>query len=112
MTALGEFARSYYGYTPTVKKEITAEDIKTAISENHPVLVPVMTHSLQNSMYGPETTYHVLFIKGYDATGVITNDAGVGNGPNHHYTWEILMSAIDAQTPSMGVGREMLYLTK
>jgi len=112
MTTLGDFARSYYGYKPTVKKEITAEDIERAISEGHPVLVPVMTHSLQNSMYGPETTYHVLFIKGYDATGVITNDAGVGNGPSKHYTWEILWQAIDAQRAEMKVGREMLYLAK
>lgn len=112
MTALGEFAKSYYGYTPTVQKNITAENIRQAISDGHPVIVPVMTHSLQNSMYGPETTYHVLFIKGYDATGVITNDAGVGNGPNHHYDWAVLWQAIDAQTPIMGVGREMLYLTK
>lgn len=112
MTALGDFARNYYGYTPTVKQGITAEDIKKAISSDHPVLVPVMTHSLQNSMYGPQTTYHVLFIKGYDTTGVITNDAGVGNGPNKHYTWEILWQAIDAQKAEMKVGREMLYLTK
>jgi hypothetical protein len=112
MTALGDFAKSYYGYTPIVKKNIVADDIKRALFDGYPVIVPVMTHSLQNSMYGPETTYHVLFIKGYDATGVITNDAGVGNGPNHHYTWEILWQAIDAQTPKMGAGREMLYLTK
>lgn len=112
MTALGEFARSYYGYTPTVLKNITAEDIKVAVSDGHPVIVPVMTHSLENTMYGPVSVYHVLLIKGYDATGVITNDAGVGNGPNHHYTWEILWQAIDAQTAKMNQGREMLYLTK
>lgn len=112
MTALGAFVQSYYGYTPTVKKDITAEDIKVAIAAGHPVIVPVMTHSLLNSMYGPVSVYHVLLIKGYDATGVITNDAGVGNGPDHHYTWEILWQAIDAQTAKMGQGRELLYLTK
>jgi uncharacterized protein YvpB len=112
MTELGQFAKGFYGYTPVVEKNITTENIKKAISDGHPVIVPVMTHSLQNSMYGAETTYHVLFVKGYDAAGVYTNDAGVGNGPNKHYTWEILWQAIDAQAPIMGAGREMLYLTK
>jgi hypothetical protein len=112
MTALGNFARSYYGYTPTVKKNITQNDIEEAIFGGHPVVVPVMTHSLGNNMYGPVSVYHVLLIKGYDATGVITNDAGVGNGVNHHYDWAILWQAIDAQTAKMNQGRDMLYLTK
>lgn len=112
MTALGAFAQSYYGYKPVVEKDITAENIKKAVSDGHPVIVPVMTHSLQNTMYGPVSVYHVLLIKGYDANGVITNDAGVGNGVNKHYTWDILWQAIDAQTVKMGQGREMLYLTK
>jgi len=112
MTALGEFARSYYGYTQTVKANITAEDIKEAVSAGHPVIVPVMTHSLENSMYGPISVYHVLLIKGYDAAGVITNDAGVGNGVDKHYDWNILWQAIDAQTAKMGQDRDMLYLTK
>lgn len=112
MTALGAFAQSYYGYTPHVEKGITADNIKRAVSSGNPVIVPVMTHSLENKMYGPYTTYHVLLIKGYDATGVITNDAGVGNGVGKHYDWNILWQAIDAQTASMGAGRELLYLTK
>jgi len=112
MTALGNFAKSYYGYTPTVKHNITQDDIEEAIASGHPVVVPVMTHSLQNNMYGPVSVYHVLLIKGYDATGVITNDAGVGNGVDHHYDWAVLWQAIDAQTAKMNQGRDMLYLTK
>jgi len=112
MTALGDLAKSYYGYTPTVTKNITADDIKEAIAAGHPVIVPVMTHSLENSMYGPVTVYHVVLIKGYDETGVFTNDAGVGNGPNHHYDWNVLWQAIDAQTAKMNQGREMLYLVR
>jgi len=112
MSALGTFASNYYGYTPTVKKGIVENDIKTAIVTGHPVIVPVMTHSLENNMYGPSSVYHVLLIKGYDTTGVITNDAGVGNGVNKHYSWNILWQAIDAQTTKTGQGREMLYLTK
>ena len=109
---LGKFAADYYGLKSTVKNNITELDIKKAISAGSPVLLPVMTHSLQNTMYGPYSVYHILLIKGYDATGVITNDAGVGNGQNHHYDWNILWQAIDAQTAKMNQGRTMLVLTK
>ncbi len=111
MDALGKFARDYYSYNYQTL-EANEINIKTAITESKPVIVPVMTHSLQNNMYGRYTVYHVLLIKGYDATGVITNDAGVGNGQNHHYDWNILWGAIDAQTTKMGQGRVMLTLSK
>ena len=110
--ALGKFANDYYGLKPIVKTNITDIDIKEAISAGSPVLVPVMTHSLENSMYGAYSVYHILLIKGYDSTGVITNDAGVGNGQNYHYDWNILWQAIDAQTYKMRQGRVILTLTK
>lgn len=112
MDALGKFAHDYYGFSYHVSTNITENDIKTAIYDGSPVVVPVMTHSLQNNMYGPYTVYHVLLVKGYDTTGVITNDAGVGNGQNHHYNWDILWQAIDAQTSKMSQGRTMLTLSK
>ncbi len=111
MEALGKFAKEYYGFNyKTAAADETS--IKTAIASGNPVVVPVMTHSLQNSMYGPVSVYHVLLIKGYDATGVITNDAGVGNGPDHHYDWNILWQAIDSQTSKMNQGRVMLTISK
>ncbi|MEI6266782.1 MAG: C39 family peptidase [bacterium] len=112
MDTLGKFAANYYGLKPVVKKDIGEADIKRALATGSPVLVPVMTHSLQNSMYGPYTVYHILLIKGYDAAGVITNDAGVGNGVNKHYSWDILWQAIDAQTAKMNQSRTMLILSK
>lgn len=106
--ALGQFAKDYYGYTPARKTNITAEDIKRAIFEKKPVLVPVMTHSLKNPHYGPNDTYHILVITGYDKSGVTTNDAGVKEGQNYRYTWKVLFGAIDAQ--KVAPGREMLTL--
>lgn len=111
MEALGKFANEYYGYK-FMTTDATEANIKRALANGSPVIVPVMTHSLLNNMYGPYTVYHVLLLKGYDATSVITNDAGVGNGPDHHYDWNILFSAIDAQTPKMNQGRVMLTLAK
>jgi len=110
--AMGKFMKEYYGHNYKTFKNITAEDIKREVSAGHPVVVPVMTHSLNNPYYGRENSYHVLLIKGYKAEGVITNDAGVKEGENYFYTWDTLFKAIDAQTPKMGQGREMVTLTK
>jgi len=109
---VGKLAAGYWGYKYEVTKGITAENIKKAVAEGHPVLVPVMTHGLANPHYGPNTTYHILVIKGYDATGVITNDAGVKEGQSYHYIWEILWRAVDQQTPKMSQGRDMLIVSK
>jgi uncharacterized protein YvpB len=112
MTAVGELAKNYYGYKYEVKKNITADDIKSAIASGKPVMVPVITHGLQNPHYGRTPTYHILVIIGYDSTGVITNDTGVKEGRNWHYSWQVLWQAIDAQTAEMKQGRDMLTLSK
>ncbi len=109
---IGKFAAEYYGYNYEYKENITDYDIKLAINQGYPVIVPVMTHSLYNPNYGAHTVYHVLLIKGYDSTGVITNDAGVKEGENWHYTWDVLFGAIDAQTSQMGQGRVMVVIKK
>jgi len=109
---LGQMAKDYYGYNYRVEKNITIETIKKSLYEGKPVLVPVITHGLQNPHYGPKPTYHILVIKGYDGNGVITNDAGVKEGRNYHYSWTVLWQAIDAQTAKMNQGRDMLTVTK
>ncbi len=109
---LGKFANDYYKYKYSIVNNGTKENIKELISQGSPVLVPVMTHSLENPHYGRDNTYHILLIKGYDSLGVITNDAGIKDGKDYHYTWEVLFSAIDAQTKIMSQGRELLTLSK
>lgn len=107
---LGKFANEYYGYKYEVFENITKEDIMSQIQSGRPVIVPVITHALGNPNYGANPAYHMLLIKGYKNTGVITNDAGVSQGRNWFYTWNTLFSAIDAQTPKMGQGRTMIII--
>lgn len=108
--ALGKFNKSYYGHSYTVFDKIGIADIKREIAKGNPVIVPVMTHSLENPNYGPENSYHVLMIKGYDKGGVITNDAGITQGRNRYYSWKVLFGAIDAQESKMHQGRIMLIV--
>jgi hypothetical protein len=106
----GQLAQQYYGYKYQVI-DINPDSIRRAIADGHPVLVPVMTHALQNPHYGPMTVYHEVLIKGYTDKGVVTNDAGVQEGKDWFYSWSILLSAIDAQTPKMHQGRVGLILS-
>jgi hypothetical protein len=106
----GQLAKAYWGYHYQVFPA-TIDSIKQAVAAGHPVVVPVMTHSLQNPHYGPKTVYHEVLIKGYDARGVIANDAGVMQGKNWYYSWDIIFAAIDAQTPKMNQGRLALVVT-
>jgi hypothetical protein len=108
---IGQLAQQYYGYDYQVS-DATQANIEAALAAGHPVVVPVMTHSLLNPNYGPNTVYHVVLIKGFEPGGVVTNDAGVMQGKNWFYSWSVLFSAIDAQTPRMGQGRMMLVVYK
>jgi len=109
---IGKLAGDYYGYKYHVTEDVMADHIKQEITEGNPVMVPVITHGLSNPHYGSQPTYHILVIKGYNANGVITNDAGVKEGRDYFYTWDILWQAIDAQSRQMNQGRDILVVTK
>lgn len=107
----GQFAQAYYNYHYAVLPA-TVDTITAQLAAGHPVIVPVMTKSLQNNHYGRGDVYHEVLIKGYTPDGVVTNDAGVQEGKDWFYSWNILFGAIDAQAQKMGQGRVALVLTK
>jgi hypothetical protein len=107
---MGQLAQAYWGHKYQVIT-VSETSIKEEIAAGHPVIVPVMTHSLQNSHYGPKTVYHVLLIKGYSPTGVVTNDPGIAQGKDWFYSWSVILGAIDAQTPKMNQGRVGLVVS-
>ncbi|MGB9681321.1 MAG: C39 family peptidase [Minisyncoccia bacterium] len=107
------FVHDYYGYKNSkVFNNITIQDVKREIAKDNLVIVPVMTHSLLNPHYGPRNVYHFILIKGYNTEGVITNDAGIKEGENYFYPWEVIFSAIDAQKEITGEGRTMLVINE
>lgn len=105
--------KTYYNYQSCkVVKNITPNDIRKQIYLDNLVIVPVMTQPLHNPNYRPRDVYHMVLIKGYDSTGVITNDAGIKEGENWHYSWDVIFGAIDAQSATMNQGREMIVFKK
>lgn len=87
----------YYGIkkvelmeTPEIK------DIKRALSDNKPVIVPAAGRMLGNPYYVPPgPLYHMIVIKGYtDAGQFIVNDPGTKRGADFLYDQETIMSAM------------------
>jgi len=76
--------------------DITIDDIKRALAQGKPVVVPAAGKLLKNPYFrngGP--LYHMLVIKGYTKDGrFITNDPGTRRGEDFTYKTEVLYNAI------------------
>jgi uncharacterized protein YvpB len=110
---LVDFANEYLGtiYQSSIYRDPSWQNLKYEIAQGRPVIVPVMSHSLDNPHYGRNDAYHMLVITGYDETGFVTNDPGVKEGYNWHYTYETMAKAMSAQVEHIpGQGKVALVL--
>lgn len=87
--------------------------VKAQLAAGHPVLIPVMTHGGPGGTkiapaYGSTSVYHVIVLTGYDSQKVYSNDAGFVQGQNWAYSWDVLVSAMQAQQAKLGQPPEML----
>ncbi len=93
--------------------------LKQHLAAGRPVIIPVMTWGGPGGTkiyptYGGKSVYHVIVVIGYDSAKdlLYTNDPGLKEGQGLAYKWEVLSSAIDAQTASPATtvrqGRVML----
>ncbi len=74
--------------------DYSEDDIKNELAQNHLVLIPENGQLLGNPNYKqPGPKYHMLVIKGYTSTSIITNDPGTRNGMNYSYSFDTLYSA-------------------
>lgn len=94
---LGGLATIYYGdrMTNFRTETFTEEKVEAEINAGKPVIIPAAGQVLDNPYFsngGP--LYHMLVIKGYDATGYITNDPGTKRGDGSHYTYDNLYDAV------------------
>lgn len=75
-------------------KDFTEQDIKNALVDNKPVLLPIDARVLDNPLYknsGPQ--YHMIVIRGYKDGKFIVNDPGTNRGNGNEYTFEMLKNA-------------------
>lgn len=86
--------REVYGLKAQLIRNFSESDIKHALANDKLVIIPLAGRKLDNPYYrapGPE--YHVLVIRGYTSTHLITNDPGTRRGAEYKYTYETLNNA-------------------
>lgn len=93
---LGEIAEAKFGFRPVVKTVTSIDDVKNAIANGYPVIVPASGKALQNPNFrngGPP--YHMVVAKGYLADGrIVTNDPGTRKGKDYVYGASLFFNAI------------------
>jgi hypothetical protein len=75
-------------------KDFTEQDIKRALADGHPILLPINAKVLNNPKYqnsGP--LYHMIVLRGYNEKGIIINDPGTNEGNGNVYPFEVLKNA-------------------
>jgi len=84
----------FYEVKTEVVYDFTWDQIKTAIVAGHPVIIPAAGQQLKNPHFQtPGPRYHMLVVKGYNATQVITNDPGTKFGADYAYSYDVLFNA-------------------
>jgi len=109
---VGQDGKQFYNLQPTLSPA-TLDNIKQALANGNPVIIPVMTHggpggTKISPYYSAGNVYHVIVLIGYDTKQLYTNDAGIAQGQNYPYTWDVLSVAMQAQQQRMGQGSVML----
>ncbi len=89
-----QMIQSVYGLHATVVQNYTEAEIKQALQENEVVIIPVNGQLIGNPYYRvPGPIYHMLVVRGYTATQLITNDSGTKRGENYLYSFSTLKNA-------------------
>ncbi len=109
-----QIGESFYGLNIEVLYEFTWDDIKEALARGYPVIIPAAGRQLGNPNFtAPGPIYHMLVIKGYTETTVITNDPGTRNGADYQYSYDTIYNAIhdwnDGDVPN---GKKAILIVK
>ncbi len=93
---MAQIAQDYYKMAkPSPEYDITIADIKRAVSENHPVIIPAAGQLLGNPYFTPPgPVYHMMVVIGYSGNSIIVQDVGTRRGDHYQYNQEILLNAI------------------
>lgn len=89
--------KEFYGFDKfEVDPKASIDTIIKALSEKHPVIVPMAGRLLKNPYYkSPGPVYHMLVLKGYDLSNkeFIANDPGTRRGLNFRFKFETINKA-------------------
>jgi len=100
-----QLIEKYYGLQAEVKYKISLEDIKREVALGYPVILPCAGRLLPNPNFRrPGPIYHMLVVRGYTPSKIITNDPGTRKGKEFTYLYQDLYKAIanwNGQAPDL-----------
>lgn len=103
-----------YSLKATVQNGYTFQNIKDALNAHSVVILPVDGQVIGNPNYtGAGPIYHMLVIRGYTSTGLITDDSGTRRGQNYPYSFDTLHSAAadwDHQTNTIDRSKQPMII--
>ncbi len=89
-----EMIKANYSLQAKIITDVTEENIKKELAQNHLILLPANGQLLGNPNYKqPGPKYHMLVIRGFTPTFIITNDPGTKSGLNYAYNFDTLYKA-------------------
>jgi hypothetical protein len=89
-----QMIEGFYGLKATVIQGYTLQDIKDQINLHNVVILPVDGQAIGNPYYKtPGPIYHMLVIRGYSGSTLITDDSGTKHGENYPYAFSTLHAA-------------------
>lgn len=91
-----QFIKDIWGYTRVeVTYDVTIEDIKKEVAQGRPVILPTAGRSLGNPNFkSPGPLYHMLVVRGWTESMIITNDPGTRKGEWYQYKPDVLSDAM------------------
>jgi len=89
-----ELAEKNYDVASKIFNDANIDLIKTEVSKNHPVIIPVAGKLLGNPYFRqPGPVYHMLLVVGYDEKNMIVHEVGNNHGANYKYNTKIFENA-------------------
>src|SRR6185437_4143244 len=89
-----QMIKAHYGLNAEVVSSYNENTIKQYLQDNKLVLIPENGQLIGNPNYkAPGPKYHMLVIRGYTSSSIITNDPGTRNGLNYSYSYNTLYNA-------------------
>ena len=89
-----QMIQAVYNLKATVIQGYSLQDIKDQINLHNVVILPVDGQVIGNPYYKtPGPIYHMLVIRGYSGSTLITDDSGTKHGENYPYAFSTLYAA-------------------
>jgi len=109
-----QMAKGFYNLSLMPKYDITIDDIKKEVAQNHPVIVPTAGRLLGNPYFRqPGPIYHMLVVIGYSGNNIIVQDIGTKRGEHYQYNQRVLLNAIhdwNGSPDSIDQGRKAMLV--